>query len=285
MFSIIVCSISPHKAEALKRNIGNTASMPFQMLIFDNRQVGMGICAVYNKMAEQAKYDNLLFVHEDIIFHTYGWDKILAEKLSEADCGVIGFAGGTTKYPLPYGWGSIKGFVHRNYIQDFDNNESRLIKDSSDEPFTEVITLDGMFLSARKDVWSKCRFDEQTFPGFHSYDTDFTTTVFVAGFKNYVCNQVLIEHQSAGSFAQAWYESELVYLKKWESLMPLYISSRHTAEEIAKKQCAMEYCSLRRLFKLGLVSRKEALNELKRFYKRYPLSIRTLRLIPKLPKA
>ena len=77
--------------------------MPFEMLIFDNRQVGMGICAVYNKMAEQAKFDNLLFVHEDIVFHTYGWDKVLAEKFAEADCGVIGFAGGVS-ISIRLGW-------------------------------------------------------------------------------------------------------------------------------------------------------------------------------------
>ena len=83
MFSIIVCSIDPQKAENLKRNIKDTASMPFEVLIFDNRNVGLGLCAVYNKMAGQAKYDNLLFIHEDIIFHGKGWDAILAEKFTE----------------------------------------------------------------------------------------------------------------------------------------------------------------------------------------------------------
>ena len=285
MFSIIVCSISTHKAEALRRNIGDTASMPFEMLIFDNRQVGMGICAVYNKMAEQAKFDNLLFVHEDIVFHTYGWDKVLAEKFAEADCGVIGFAGGTSKYPFPYGWGGSKRFIHRNYIQDFSYNESKYIKESADEPFTEVITLDGMFLAARKDVWSKCRFDDQTFTGFHSYDTDFSTSVHVAGFKNYVCNNVLIEHQSTGSFSKTWYQSELIYLKKWQSVLPLYITPRHTAEEITENTRKMEYRTLRRLVKLGILNREEAVAAVKKFRKSHPFSIYSLYLISKLPKA
>ena len=285
MFSIIVCSISPHKAEALKRNIGNTASMPFEMLIFDNRQVGMGICAVYNKMAEQAKYNNLLFVHEDIVFHTYGWDRVLADKFAETDCGVIGFAGGTSKYPFPYGWGSSKRFIHRNYIQDFSINESKHIKESADEPFTEVITLDGMFLAARKDVWSKCRFDDKTFSGFHSYDTDFSTSVYVAGFKNYVCNDVIIEHQSTGSFSKSWYQSELTYLQKWQSVLPLYITPRHTAEEMAEQEQKIEYRTLKRLFKLGILSREEALAAIKEFRKSHPFSIYSLLLISKLPKS
>ena len=284
MFSIVVCSISPHKAEALKRNIGDTASMPFEMLVFDNRKIGLGICGVYNKMAEKAKYDNLLFIHEDIVFHTHGWDKILAEKLSEKDCGVIGFAGGTSKYPFPYGWGSSRRFIHRNYIQDFSSNKSKHIQEQADEPFTEVITLDGMFLAVRKDVWSECRFDDQTFSGFHSYDTDFTTSVFVAGYKNYVCNQVLIQHQSTGSFSNTWYDSELVYLQKWQNVLPLYISPRHTAKEIYKKESVIEYRSLKRLFNLGVLSRKEAIAEVKKFRKRHPFSLRVLFLVSKLPK-
>ena len=231
MFSIIVCSISPHKAEALKRNIGNTASMPFEMLIFDNRQVGMGICAVYNKMAEQAKYNNLLFVHEDIVFHTSGWDRVLADKFAEADCGVIGFAGGTSKYPFPYGWGSSKRFIHRNYIQDFSISESKHIKESADEPFTEVITLDGMFLAARKDVWSKCRFDDKTFSGFHSYDTDFSTSVYVAGFKNYVCNDVMY---------YLLYSIE----KKWPDLVGGFIHVPYAASQVVNMPATTPSMSL-----------------------------------------
>ena len=280
MFSIIVCSIDPQKAENLKRNIEDTASMPFEVLIFDNRNVGLGLCAVYNKMAEQAQYDNLLFIHEDIIFHGKGWDAILAEKFTEPDCGVIGFAGGTAKYPLPYGWHGIMKFVRRNYIQDYSPTRRKIAKSRTSEHYTPVVTLDGMFLGVRKDVWSSVRFDEQTFSAFHSYDTDFTTSVFVAGYKNYVCNRFMIEHMSAGSFSSAWYESELIYLNKWSNHLPLSVPTI-SCKQIEKNLCATEAHSLRIKLKAKVLSRSQALEELKKFYKKYPLSLRILKLLPK----
>ena len=280
MFSIIVCSIDPQKAENLKKNIESTAEMPFQMLIFDNREVGLGLCAVYNKMAEQAQYENLLFIHEDIIFHARGWDKILSEKFAEADCGVIGFAGGTAKYPLPYGWHGTMKFVERNYIQDYGPTRRKIAKTRTSKHYTPVVALDGMFLGVRKDVWSSVRFDEQTFTAFHSYDTDFTTAVFVAGYKNYVCNRFMIEHMSAGSFSSAWYESELIYLKKWQNHLPLY-TPNISQKMVEKNLCATEAHSLRIKMKAKVLSRKEAREELKNFSKKHPFSPQILKLIPK----
>ena len=116
MFSIIVCSIRPDEAERLRKNIEATIGVPFEFIAYDNRGTGKGICQVYNECAENARYDNLCFVHEDVEFATENWGKLIAEKLSEKDCGVIGFAGSTIKSKAYSGWSSSsRSTMRTNY--------------------------------------------------------------------------------------------------------------------------------------------------------------------------
>lgn len=58
-------------------------------------------------------------------------------------------------------------------------------------------------------------------PGFHCYDLDFTTAVFAAGRRNYVCNTVLVEHFSAGAYSYGWLEALETYHRKWAGRLPL----------------------------------------------------------------
>ena len=44
MFTIIVCSIHPADAERLRANIEKTIGVPFEFLVYDNRETGKGIC-------------------------------------------------------------------------------------------------------------------------------------------------------------------------------------------------------------------------------------------------
>ena len=43
MISIITCSIKPHEAESLRKNIENTIGVPFEFIAYDNRGTGKGL--------------------------------------------------------------------------------------------------------------------------------------------------------------------------------------------------------------------------------------------------
>ncbi len=259
MFSIIVCSIRPDQAKALEQNIASTIGVPFEFIAFDNRSDGSGICAVYNKCAAKAKYDMLFFIHEDVCFHTEGWGQELAAKLQEPDCGVIGFAGGTAKLPYPYGWQSIRCFTRKNYVKGAQKGSAASVRrQGSKDGYDMVVTLDGMALCVRKDVWAQNKFDEKLFTGFHSYDTDFTTAVFDAGYKNYVCCTVLIEHFSQGSFSKAWYDSVVLYLEKWQDKLPMYVEGVCSDEQIRKAGRKVEAFAILQLIKNRIVTKEKA---------------------------
>lgn len=285
MISIIICSINPNLVKALEKNVESTIGVPYEFMAYDNRNTGKGICAVYNECALKAKYDILFFIHEDVLFHTQGWGKILAEKLAEPDCGAVGFAGGTAKLPYSYGWQSIKCFTRKNYIKGAQGGRKASLRSSgSKAAYDAVVTLDGMAICVRRDVWSKIRFDEDTFKGFHSYDTDFTTATFVAGYKNYVCNAMLFEHLSQGSFSRTWFESVKLYLDKWQKVLPLYIKEEYSASQISGKSKKVEAFAILQLIKNRIVPVEEAEKMVEKYRKENGLCCNVLKMYFKMRK-
>lgn len=280
--SVVVCSIHPDQAQAVRDNVAKTIGVEHEMIIFDNRDVGDGICRVYNECAAQCRGEYICFAHEDIAFCTEGWGAIVIDKLKEHNCGVIGFAGATVKYAYNYGWQGLRRFTRKNYVAGSLSKGGSMRKSNDKSDFAQVICLDGMCLIVRKDVWAECRFDEDTFPGFHSYDTDFTTAVAVAGYKNYVCHSILIEHHSQGSFSKAWAESVVRYNDKWRGKLPLYVSEEVGADEVERYAFKTEVLAMKRLLKNRILSESEARKEIYALWRRQPFNLRIIALVARL---
>ena len=220
-FTLICCSVDPAAAEALRRNVAATIGEPFEFDVWDNRGRNVGLCDVYDRCAERSGGEYLCFVHEDVRFLTEGWGARLAAKLCEPDCGVIGFAGSVLKLRRTTAWLHGVGDMRANYVQHNGGGRHLHAKNPGGTDFSPVVTLDGMCLVVRRDVWAATPFDGRTFPGFHCYDLDFTTAVFAAGRRNYVCNTVLVEHFSAGAYSYGWLEALETYHRKWAGRLPL----------------------------------------------------------------
>lgn len=268
MYSIIVCSIRSEEAEALRENVARTIGdgVPFELIAYDNRSAGKGICQVYNECAERAVYDNLCFVHEDVEFLTEGWGRILVEKLSEPDCGVIGFAGSMLKVKACTGWHSISRYgVCLNYVQRQKSCKTGKLEDvlcvsnPRELSYSPVVPLDGMCQFVRKDVWNKVRFDQEFLRGFHCYDIDFTIAVYVAGYRNWVCHEVLIKHMSAGGYNEGWYEENVRLHQKWGGVLPLYAEDKLSVFTKKLYEFLAEVELTRFLIDRGLISKARPL--------------------------
>lgn len=231
MYSIICCSVNSELAASLKQNIAETIGTPFEFIAFDNRQAGYGICKVYNQCAKQARYDLLCFVHEDVRFLTQGWGRLLAPKLSEAQCGVVGFAGSMVKLQQLTGWNTCRKALRTHYVQYMKGRKHKHNVNPDGNDFSPVVTLDGLCLITRREVWEETPFDENTFQGFHCYDLDFSLAACL-NHMNYVCHTVLVEHFSEGSFSLSWLEELKRLHGKWSNRLPMYASS---ADERDKK--------------------------------------------------
>lgn len=284
MFTVICCSIHPDQAEALRRNVAQTIGCPHEFVVHDNRTAGWGLGRVYNHYAAEAHHDLLCFVHEDVRFDTPSWGGVIAAKLREADCGAVGFAGSTLKLARLTSWHHAIGDLRANYVQHLRGGRKRHRHAVNPEggDFSPVVTLDGLCLFVRRNVWASSRFDEECFPGFHLYDMDFTTALFAAGRRNWVCHTVLVEHFSEGSYTPAWLAALRSYHVKWESHFPLSVMPL-TPRALTDADRRAEAGFLKMLCQKGIFA-ECSLRTLARYIGRYPLHAKSWGLLPKYLK-
>ena len=225
MISLIVCSANSSMLEEFKDNVRLTIGVEYELIIFDNRIKRYGLCRVYNECAEKAKYDFLLFVHEDMYFFTKGWGKILVDFYqSQSNCGVIGLAG--SKYVDEYfvEWRIDR---HVSYSHIFVSSKKELPIErinlrsyhNGKNSFEQVIVIDGMFMFTSKEVFMSFRFDENNYDDFHIYDTDFSFSVSTK-YDNYVCTLIDSFHRSQSSFSKNYVEGLLSFLEKRREMLP-----------------------------------------------------------------
>jgi hypothetical protein len=277
MISVVICSVDPDLLSAIKQNIAETIGVEYEIIAVDNRNSGEGICHVYNSCAKKAKYEYICFVHEDVLFDSQDWGKILIEK-SIDDCGVVGIAGGMVRTMRPVSWNdSGKEYARYNIYQQ-DKNKKRLYYENPENiSFSEVLVLDGVFLFVRKQIWEQHPFDEKTFRHFHLYDQDFCFQVACSGYKNYVCNSIKLIHFSRGSFNLNWLEGALSFCEKWKQELPKSVCE--LTERDWKKIDARElYVYIRRYLIKPRADKEVIKKYLKEFRQQYPYDLRIITL-------
>lgn len=205
MLSIIISSYQPEFYLALEKNIAESIGIPYEIMKIDNPGI-MGICEAYNRGAEKAQYDFLLFLHEDVLFETKDWGRILINLLNTENIGCIGIAGADYIPEVPIGWWMIKNhcyshITHANLI----NQKVHKFTFSSNSGLKKVNLIDGVFIACPKKNWLTIKFDERL-KGYHAYDISFSlhTNVY---FENYITNLISMKHFSQGKPSKEWLES------------------------------------------------------------------------------
>ena len=205
MLSIIISSYQPEFYLALEKNIAESIGIPYEIIKIDNPGI-MGICEAYNRGAEKAQYDFLLFLHEDVLFETQDWGRILINLLNTENIGCIGIAGADYIPEVPIGWWMIKNhcyshITHANLI----NQKVHKFTFSSNSGLKKVNLIDGVFIACPKKNWLTIKFDERL-KGYHAYDISFSlhTNVY---FENYITNLISMKHFSQGKPSKEWLES------------------------------------------------------------------------------
>lgn len=150
MISIIISSINPTLLNQLSENIEKTIGVEYEIISHNNYKSNWGICKVYNHCAEKAKYENLVFCHEDILFHTQNWAEILLNYLNNEEIGLIGVAGGIYKSKFHSSWwvNLIDINLQRiNIIQHSKNISHIDFINPKNEKFSNVVAIDGVFMA------------------------------------------------------------------------------------------------------------------------------------------
>jgi hypothetical protein len=266
MITIILCSRTSNLSATLKKNIQETIGLEYELIIIDNSHKTYSIFSAYNQGISQSKYNTVCFVHEDVLFHTPHWGNIVLEHLKDPSVGFIGVAGGSLAPRIPAPW-SFDQQV--KFLRQFNkkNGYSAIQQCGSfnNLHFQTVVTLDGVFLACRKELFNSIQFDENTFDGFHCYDQDICLQARSIGLENRVINNLLLEHFSTGSQKREWIECQLKAWRKWKNDLPISIEKIKENDLQKKETHYLKNSFLKKMVRYGYTDR-EILDLFKEYY-------------------
>jgi hypothetical protein len=225
MLSLIICSINPGHLEQVTESITASIGVEFELLVWDNREQGQGLCEIYNKLATKARFPFICFLHEDILFESPDWGSLLVKLFAnDPEVGVIGVAGSKYKSRMYSGWYTGVAGLDSYYITHRTNGEDHTMVQPKDEGETahEVVCIDGVLMACRKSIWEKVKFDEQLLKGFHFYDIDFSlrSAVFC---KVVVTTAIHLVHiTTGGDYGDRWIDAAILYHQKYRHALPYF---------------------------------------------------------------
>lgn len=225
MLSIITCSINKNYLTQLQANIAQTIGVPYEHLVLDNRGTGMGICEVYNQLAAKAKYTTLLFLHEDVLFHTNDWGKYLMECFDRTDApDMIGVAGSNYKSKALSGWyTSSPAYDFYNIVHNISDKIVPFRSEGINKNILHpAVCLDGVFISCTNRLWKKIQFNEVQLKGFHFYDLDFSLRAALEKFNIAVTLKIDLEHiTQGGDFGDRWVTQAIHFHQYMKAKLPI----------------------------------------------------------------
>ncbi|WP_300727649.1 glycosyltransferase [uncultured Bacteroides sp.] len=228
MISLIICSRIPHINKELSDNIQATiGTIPYEIIWLDNSNNQYSIFQAYKEGTEKAKYNILCFMHEDILFHTQGWGKLVINHLQDSDVGLLGVMG--THYLDAYSlYYHSSGICRGKIIQGYYQQGKYKTKIDERYKFAEfgnnVVAIDGLWMASKKELFINgiLFWDIDTFDGFHLYDMDISLQTITKGKKIKIADNILIEHKSGGGMTQEFFQNCLKFHRKWNSYLPVY---------------------------------------------------------------
>ena len=176
--------------------------------IHDARSLAEG----YNRGIAQSRGARLILSHDDIEILTPDFAARIDRHLDDYD--LIGIAG-TTR--LVEGKWAAAGDPYVFTLVTSPDPEhggyATMMLGGGPLVVPGIQALDGVFMAMRREVATAIPFDGETFDGFHLYDLDFSFRAHRAGFRLAVCRDVVLIHESTGSYDAAWED----YKRRFES--------------------------------------------------------------------
>jgi tetratricopeptide (TPR) repeat protein len=143
-----------------------------------------------------------LLSHDDVDILTSDFARRLQAHLSRFD--VVGVMGAAEMSGPTWNWSRhphLRGWITHHLARDADWRP--FVVDP--RPVAgDVVVLDGVLIAAHRKLFDKVKFDEETFDGFHLYDTDWSYRAAKAGFRMAAAGDLLVVHASGGRYDVVW---------------------------------------------------------------------------------
>jgi len=183
---------------------------------------GESLTKAYNRGLNQAKYDIVVFCHDDLAVETKQWGNKLIKLFDKnPEYGIIGVAG-SKNMPVSGQWWENRSKMYGR-VKHTHEGKSWLSTYSEDlgNELEEVVVVDGVWFAVDKKRLKK-EFNENV-EGFHFYDVTFAFENFLEGVKVGVTTIVRVNHQSIGMTNEAWEKNRANFSETFKANLPANI--------------------------------------------------------------
>jgi len=220
MISIVYCTRT-HNEEHINHLKKMSGHPDVEVIEYINE--GESLTKFYNRGLKEAKYDVVVFTHDDIIMETKQFAKKLVKLYDKnPEFGILGVAGSKLLDSTGKWWSDpSKMYGKVKHMQDGKTWSSNYSNDLGDN-IEEVVVVDGVFFSAHKKRL-KNEFDENV-KGFHFYDVDFCFNNHINEVKVGVHTLIKLIHKSVGETNDEWESNRVDFITKNSQILPIKLN-------------------------------------------------------------
>lgn len=183
----------------------------------------------WKEVDEQGRGDGILvFCHNDLVFKTNNWGKILLNLFNLNDVDIIGIAGTTELNTHGCWWLTPDGkqmntskmfgrVWHTNGVREHETVYSERIIG-----LQKVVVVDGLFIAVNPELIEH-RFDE-SFNNFHFYDLGFCFPNALNEANIAVTDKISVLHKSVGETDMNWEANRVQFIEKYKEKLPAFIN-------------------------------------------------------------
>lgn len=187
--SLIMCTQSKEQVKRVQNNIDLFVPDIFELVpVYNAKSIAKG----YNEGARRAKSDILVFAHDDIVirFGPTDWNRFMLELKCKSN-GIGGVAGFRKIGLNGQGclWPPVGGYGSGGCLHEAEG----YVWYTTFGIFGRSLTLDGIFLAMRREVFKALDGFDTEYPGWHWYDIDITFRSHLLGLKNFTY-PLLVQH-------------------------------------------------------------------------------------------
>jgi glycosyltransferase involved in cell wall biosynthesis len=245
--SIVICSIDTTKFQKVTDNYRRLyAGKSIEIIgIHDAQSLADG----YNRGIAQARGELLILSHDDIEILTPDFAARIEHHLGEFE--LVGLAG-TSKLVVGkwIGAGDPYVFALISFPVTDGGGYGTVLLGGGPVVVPAIQALDGVFMAMRRNVADAVAFDALSFDHFHLYDLDFSFRAYLTGFKLAVCRDIVLIHDSDGTFDQVWAQYKIRFEAKHRAHLPASWQAREGARasfSATTRQEILQRCAPARL--------------------------------------
>jgi len=239
MVSIVYCTreTNPQHKEHLIKSSGLHKHVEVIEIINN----GESLTHAYNRGLKQAKYDIVVFCHDDITIETKQWGNKLVKLFDKnPEYGIIGVAG-SKNMPISGQWWENRSKMFGRVAHTHEGKTwLSAYSDDLGQNLEEVVVVDGVWFATHKNRIKKT-FNEEV-EGFHFYDVTFAFENFLEGIKNGVTTIIRINHQSIGMTNESWEKNRVNFSETFKDSLPANVKRTiHKGQRFKINLCSLSF--------------------------------------------